>query len=205
MPPSYSVQAQVVDIRNLKDTPKATDAFLVDTNVWLWLTYTRLTSTPTQAHHYPNYLRAARNHGAKCFWCGLSLAELAHRIEATERQIFETTNGVSVKAKEFRHNYPNERPGVVAEVRAAWGMVKSLAQPLDLLMDEPTTDAALNRFQTQPLDGYDLFMLEAIDKAGIVQVLTDDGDYATVPNIQVFTANVNVVQRAQANGKLLIR
>lgn len=34
---NYTVRAAVVDIR--QDTPKREDAFLVDTNVWYWLTY----------------------------------------------------------------------------------------------------------------------------------------------------------------------
>jgi len=33
----YAVQAEVVDIRT--DRPRATDIFLVDTNVWFWTTY----------------------------------------------------------------------------------------------------------------------------------------------------------------------
>jgi hypothetical protein len=36
---NYTVQAEVVDIS--ADTPKTEDAFLVDTNVWYWLTYSR--------------------------------------------------------------------------------------------------------------------------------------------------------------------
>jgi hypothetical protein len=40
---------------------------------------------------------------------------------------------------------------------------------------------------------------------GVVQVITDDGDFATVPGIQVFTANRNVISAARSQGKLLIR
>jgi hypothetical protein len=40
---------------------------------------------------------------------------------------------------------------------------------------------------------------------GVVKVITDDGDFATVQGIQVFTANRNVVSTARAQGKLLKR
>ncbi len=86
--------------------------------------------------------------------------------------------------------------------------IQSLAVPLDeLTIDESTTNSALARFQTQALDGYDLFILEAIHKAnpGRVKVLTDDMDYATVPNIQLFTSNIQVIKLAKAQGKLLLR
>ena len=42
-------------------------------------------------------------------------------------------------------------------------------------------------------------------KAGIVKIITDDGDFSTVPNILVFTSNVNVIQAAKVQGKLLKR
>jgi hypothetical protein len=40
---------------------------------------------------------------------------------------------------------------------------------------------------------------------GVVQVITDDGDFSTVPGIQVFTANRNVIQAARAQGRLITR
>jgi hypothetical protein len=40
---------------------------------------------------------------------------------------------------------------------------------------------------------------------GVIQLITDDGDFATIPGIQVFTANRNVVTAARAQGKLLKR
>lgn len=134
-------------------------------------------------------------------YCGLSLAELAHNIEQTERQIFSST----LKPKEYRHNYPAQRAKVVAEVQAAWSQVKSTAVCTDVLVNEETTNTLLTRFQTQLLDGYDLLILEAMDKARIKQIITDDGDYVTVPGIKVFTANSSAIATAKSQGKLLIR
>lgn len=80
-----------------------------------------------------------------------------------------------------------------------------MAQTLDLQIDEQVTNAALSRLSSQPLDGYDLFILEAISKAGVVKVITDDGDFVTVPGIQIFTANHPVIKTAQSQGKLMKR
>jgi hypothetical protein len=142
---------------------------------------------------------------AKRFRCGLCLAELAHLIEKTEREIYETANGVKVGTKDYRHNLPAERANVVAEVQAAWAQVKSMSDPLAVTVDDPSTDAALLRFQSQPLDGYDLFILEGMSNGKVTQILTDDADYCTVPGIEVFTANRNVVHAAAAQGRLLKR
>lgn len=207
MPPSYVVQADVVDIR--VDKPKSTDALLVDTQVWLWMTYAHASAGanppwPNQLTDYPGYLKKALAIRPKLFRCGLSLAELAHRVEKTEHEIFEKAKS-PIKPKEFRHNQPTERANVVAQVQSAWSVVKAMSLPLDVAVDDLTTDAALTRFQTQPLDGYDLFILEAMNKAGIVQILSDDRDFCTVSGIQLFTANANVVAAARAQNKLVTR
>lgn len=198
---NYVVQAEVVNIRS--DQPKKDDIFLVDTNVWYWLTYTKASTSANnyQITYYPSYIAKAFSAQSLLLYCGLSLSELAHNIEQTEKQIFSS----ALKPKEYRHNYPAERANVIAEIQAAWSQVTSIAVSTDITVDEATTNSALTRFSTQPLDGYDLLILEAMDKAGIVQVITDDGDYVTVPGIRVFTANQNVLTAARNKSKLLTR
>lgn len=198
---NYTVQAEVVDIRS--DTPKKDDIFLVDTNVWYWYTYTNasISSRPYQIREYPSYLAKAISANSLLLYCGLSFAELAHQIEKTQREIFSST----IKPKEYRHNFPAERAKVVAEVQAAWNQVTSIAACAEILINETTTNTALIRFQTQLLDGYDLLILEAMDKAGVKQIITDDGDYVTVPGIKVFTANGGAISAARIQGKLLVR
>lgn len=203
----YSIHAEVVDIRS--DIPKPGDAFFIDTNVWYGMTYDRASHAdqppkPYQIRDYPAYIGKARKAGARLCRCGLSLAELAHLIEKAEREIFFRTNG-KIGTKEFRHNRLAERTDVVEEAQTAWGQIKAIGAPIALLVDEMTTDAALTRFRTQPIDGYDLFLLEAIAKAGITQIITDDGDFATIPMIQVFTSNHNVIKAAQNQAKLVKR
>ena len=201
MPVNYIVQAEVVDIRS--DAPKNEDIFLVDTNAWYWYTYTNasISSRPYQITEYPSYIAKAISANSLLLYCGLSLAELAHNIEQTEREIFSST----LKPKEYRHNFPNERAKVVAEVQSAWSQVTSTAVCTDVLVSEDTSNAALTRFQTQLLDGYDLLILEAMDKAGVTKIITDDGDYVTVPGIKVFTANGGAIAAAISQGKLLVR
>ncbi|SPD75144.1 conserved hypothetical protein [uncultured Desulfobacterium sp.] len=200
---NYTIQAQVVDITT--DTPKTEDVFLVDTNVWYWMTYPNAISfIPSQLSEYPGYLNKALGIHSRIHHSGLSLAELAHLIERTEREIYEKTVG-QIKPKEYRHNLAAERSRVFSEIQAAWGQVTALADPLTVTIDGHTTAAALNRFKTEKVDGYDLFILESMKNHGVVQVITDDGDFATVPGIQVFTANRNVINAARSQGKLIIR
>jgi predicted nucleic acid-binding protein len=210
---NYNIQAQVVDITI--DLPKSEDRFLVDTNVWYWMTYTRAsqrTRPPAQYQsiNYPAYTNTALNVGAKIFQSGLMLAELTHLIEKAEFEIFAQANPTIFRDpkrfdKDFRHSYIAERSQVVAEIQAVWAQVKGLAESLSLIIDATVTTDALNRLQSEKVDGYDLFILETMKKHGIIQVITDDGDFATVPGIQVFTANRSVINRASTQGKLITR
>ncbi len=84
MPINYTVLAEVVDIT--ADIPKNEDIFLVDTNVWYWMTYSRASQSARPPAHYqiskyPNYTNSALSVGARIFQSGLSLAELTHLIE----------------------------------------------------------------------------------------------------------------------------
>lgn len=207
MPVKYIVEADVIDLRI--GAPRPDDRFLVDSNVWFWTSYSWASQTALayQVSAYPPFLSKALASGGQLYRCNLSFAELAHSIERAELAIYNKTRpaGSEVETKEYRHNYPSERTNVVAEVQSAWDIVKTMAQPLDVVIDETTTDAALKRLPTAKVDGYDLFILEAMSKQGISQVITDDGDFSTVSGIQVFTANANVIALARSQGKFRIR
>lgn len=209
MPFTNSIQAEVIDVR--ADVPKSEDIFFIDTNVWYWLTYSKANSPSLsqrsrpnayQINDYPNYLQNAVVAGATIYCSGLSLSELAHRIERAECEIF---GGERFALKDFRRNHPLQRSQVVTEISSAWNQITSFARLLNLNVDEPTTNAALSRFATQLIDGYDLFLLETMRLHLVTKVITDDGDYVTVPGIQVFTANQNVINAAARQGKLLSR
>lgn len=201
---NYIVKSDVVDINN--DIPQSTDSFFVDTNVWFWLTYNRASQSPIayRTASYPSYIQKALNANSKLYRCNLSLSELAHLIEKTEHEVYCRSNG-KIKTKEFRHNYPNERNNVVLEIENSWLQVQSIAKPAEIVIDENAANLALSLLKFQNVDGYDLFMLQSLRPHGVSKVITDDGDFATIPGIQVFTANKNLIECARIQGKLLVR
>jgi len=88
----YVIQADVLDIRQA--VPSDKDCFLVDTNVWLWMTYSNAGHgepgwRTALMGQYAAFVQGAIAAGAKISCCGLSMAELSHVIEKTERQIHE--------------------------------------------------------------------------------------------------------------------
>ncbi|NET57505.1 MAG: type II toxin-antitoxin system VapC family toxin [Symploca sp. SIO2E6] len=198
---TLKVQAQVVDIRN--DTPKQQDRFLIDTNIWLYLYYNRA-STPGSSYQdytYTSYITKAKYARSSLFYCGLSLAEIAHVVEQREWD----ADLPELELKDYRHNYPAQRDKVVRKVKSIWNSVKRTGRSADILINKDTTQAALTKLQTQLLDGYDLFIVEAMNKAGVDQIITNDRDFVTVPNIVVFTANGGAIKAARSQGQLVVR
>lgn len=201
MPPSYDIHANIYDISVVK--PKKEDIFLVDTNVWFWMTYPTATHTAThyQTISYPNFLNDILNVGATLLRINLSLAELSHIIETTEHEIY--SNYVKkISLKEYRHNFKEERQRIVSNINTCWQQVESFAASLELKIEDCVATSALTNLNNVNVDGYDLFIIEAMKNSGIVKFITDDGDFSTVPNIDVYTANRNVVGAARSQGKL---
>lgn len=205
---TLTVRAHVVDIRAA--TPKDSDVFLVDTNAWNWLFYSRASLAPVapqayQLSDYPAFLKAAIGAQSSLHCYGLTFAELAHIIEKAEREIYAAQAGKDIYPKPFRHDYPNQRRKLVSLISDVWADVLSVSTMLDLDMDSGFMQSALSLFPSVGLDGYDLFMAEAALKAGVTQIVTDDGDYATVRGLTIFTANQKVIQAATSAGKLVTR
>lgn len=204
-----NVRASVIDL--LTDTPRSDDIFLVDTNVWVWQTYSNAGASSRIAaqkiREYTPYLNKTLIKGATLAYSSLILSELAFVIEKTECTIYNRRNKERLRTKTFRHSCPLARKNVVAEVQAAWSQVKAIAVPISVTIDEALTESALARYATQALDGYDLFILESMYRSGSgkVKVITDDIDYIGVPDIQVFTCNPQSIEIAQRQGKLMMR
>jgi predicted nucleic acid-binding protein len=206
MAANYQVRATVVDIRH--DQPRDNEIFVIDTNVWLWMTYTRASIGANIGHQvseYSSYFQKCLVKQGQFFFCGLTLAELAHVIEKMEHEIYQKVNATQITAKEFRHNFQAERSLVVNEIGSSWAQVKALGDCLDTSIDEDSLEAAELKLTAFPVDGYDVFIHELMDKHGVHNILTDDGDFSTVPNISMFTANQNVLTAAQQQGRLLNR
>jgi len=210
--PNYMVRASVVDIKS--DVPKLADRVWVDTNVLYWQTYSRASLRPRppqtyQTRTYPTWLSHALRAGSTLHWLALSFAELAHQIETAEREIAEGAGQIpgGTKPKDFRHNYSSQRANVIAEITNCWQAVESLASELPggVLADAGLIASSLPLMSRCAVDGYDLFMVEALKAAGVTKVLSDDGDFCTVGGITLFTANRWVIAAATAQGKLVAR
>jgi len=197
----YVVRARVFNLRRCVPAPG--DSYIVDTNVWYWTTYSRASLSGTrpkyyQVNEYPAFITGCLRTGATLWASPLVLAELAHRIEISEWQIYSALNG-PMPMKEFRHNLPAERRRVVAEIEASWSQVCSMANVYSLTVDSTVCERTVARMPELPLDSYDILSLpgEASATSSVRGVISDDGDFCGVQGLTLFTANQTVLNAAR--------
>lgn len=175
---------------------------MVDSNIWIYYTYPPACSMHSyHLNDYPEYLKKLASNGSELFYCPASISEIFHRIENTERKLFN----LNIKPKEYRHNYPSEWKKVQEIRRTCLEMINSTATMLDMNITKSKFENVLDIVDNSVLDGYDAFILYCMQEYGIDKILTDDGDFTSVPNIEVFTSNKNVVSSAKKQQQLLCR
>jgi hypothetical protein len=202
MPINYTVLADVVDVAG--HTPTSGQSFLVDTNVWFWMCYEAALDVEgsqrvSQVDPYLRFLRDCNAAGTKLYWSALLWSELAHQIEITEFKVAKMagiTNATT--CKEFRHLEPSNRSRVVQAIDDAWKQVEQLGCPLaDFPLGADCVATARAELPQTKLDGYDMFLVQALKKAKLTGIVTDDGDFTTAAGIRVFTCNRAALDSAQ--------
>lgn len=182
----------------------------MDSNVWYWMGYTKasIDAGVKQSDHYPKYLNKILTANGSLYKCTLSFAELAHSIERSERTIFNRSRNPEISTKAFRHDYPEERKKILAEIEDVWNLVEAMTggNTIEVNLDTSMILKSIERIKSEGLDGYDVFMIEALlAHGGITQVITDDGDFGQVEGITVFTANDYLIKTAKSQKKLVVR
>ena len=203
--PKFEIKASVVDIKECSIGED--DVLMVDSNVWYWTTCSnaseKINAAPYQIKQYPQFLKKAKKSGVRLWHSGLSLSEIGHLIENFYLDIYRKTKNLDISKKAFRHNLSDERRNVVEEIYLAWEQVENFSENLPCSIDRSNTQWAVEKMAKARLDGYDLFILHSMIDNNVLNILTDDGVFATVEGIKVFTANKNVLMKASEAGKLV--
>ena len=188
-------------IINLKShDPVKGEKIFVDTNVWYWFTYVSSKQMavvekpiPYQMNDYPDFIERALNNGAELYHCPLTLAELANNIEHAEFTYYKTYIDNNVRKKEFRKLNP-ERKTVVSEIEVAWSTICSISSLLNTELSAKTTTGAISLLASTTLDTYDCFYSQLMRDNSIDIIITDDGDFKSLPATCVYTSNRNMLR-----------
>ncbi|WP_419961792.1 hypothetical protein [Psychrobacillus sp. BM2] len=186
------------------------DCYLIDTNFFLWLAYSRLSLLEEkyqqyQIDEYPIYLENAINNGSKLKYSRLSFGEISQFIEKCEHEIYCLNNNSNVYFKSFRRNFPRERPNVVTEIKNSFSIIKGVSEGLIEELDDLILSLLENDLENNYLDGADSFIASFAKRNGIDKIIFDDADFASIEEVYLFTANERIIRESRRQGKLLNR
>jgi predicted nucleic acid-binding protein len=168
-------------------TPKATDRFLLDTNVLLYLFCPTAANDPTKAAPYSNFLLRARQAGSELCFSALILSEFVNRYLRLDFEAFKVSNPTAI---DFKRDF---RPSTdyltsVSELESAVKTyIYNLAIPLDdkfHLMGVGSLFADLENSDFN--DNHCCAMAEA---EGLIVVSEDRDWYVHRHRVNVLTAN----------------
>ena len=168
------------------------------------MTYSRISQSAAayQVTEYPNYISRALHKKATFYKCCLSFSELAHTIESCEYQ-YQTAMGNPFGGMKAFRNDPTSRGKVLGEIAAAHSVIGSMAKKISLNVVDKAVEFAHDDIKAYPLDVYNAFNLQAMKKQNLFRIITDDSDYASVPGIEIHTANRTLISDAKQQGKLI--
>lgn len=207
---TYEVQAKIIQASKYKPTGR--EHILLDTQILLWMYYSKFSSPMLgidrpagyQLKTYPALLKALLQTKSALYYTGLNLPELFHQIERFECALYSYETKTEMKPKQYRHAANEAMQKVFDEVRTIWDKLHSVAHLIPVALNDRFLQDTLVQYGASKVDGYDRFMLEVVRTAGIpLWILSDDGDMACIPEATVITENQSVLSQAY-NKKLVI-
>lgn len=189
--------ANIIDIRNVKkeDIPQD-EVFAVDTNALIWTHYSKASSPhinkhPYQVIEYPNFISKLMSNGNKIVTTTLNITELCNVTEHNEYRIYKAINKISsLSFKDFRKiqtermHYKNEIDTMIMEIKAAYDNQIEIINVSDEIIENYKKELCQNN-----CDVFDFIAIEHLKKLGIHNYITDDKDFTTVSDINLYTTS----------------
>lgn len=189
--------ANIIDIRNVKKEDILQDeVFAVDTNALIWTHYSKASSPhinkhPYQVIEYPNFISKLMSNGNKIVTTTLNITELCNVTEHNEYRIYKAINKISsLSFKDFRKiqtermHYKNEIDTMIMEIKAAYDNQIEIINVSDEIIENYKKELCQNN-----CDVFDFIAIEHLKKLGIHNYITDDKDFTTVSDINLYTTS----------------
>jgi len=150
------------------------------------------------------YVAEAIKAKSKLFHAAVTFAEIAHHVERTEYEIYNSINTPSLTKKQFRYQAA-EHAKVSQLVGQLWSKVEKHSVCAPVTVDAQANTRAAIRCSGESLDAYDAYIIECMMANGIQAIISEDSDFASVVGIVLVTSNTEVIKVATQLGKLVKR
>lgn len=178
-----------------------TRPFFLDTNVLYWYVYPRYGTTKKgverQAKPYYDFVDNLVSAGNPLYTSVYNISELLNVIEKNEYAIFDTANpDLHYSKKDFRRN-TIEREKVKKILLATLNNVENICHIVEHNFTYDLLKEFSDNFTKHRCDPFDYIILDHCIKASNLNIISDDDDFSTIPNINLFTANETALNTAK--------
>lgn len=178
-------------------------SFYVDTNIWYWLTYSN-SNTEEFAPDYATLLYRLNNlTNIKLLYSHLTFAELTAIIESDLYHSYQERTGMHLRRKSYRA-IPRERNNVVDNIASSIYQISQIAEPTDdsfvEILNYIKPDDFISTLRRTTLDGTDILMANFIKQNGVKNVITNDRDYLTISDLNIYTYDERTIEMAETKG-----
>lgn len=169
----------MVDVAGLPEH----ESFLVDTNVLCAVHFHSLWDI-NKVNTYSSFLRDLLKKGITLYVSALSLQELYHLIEKTERKLYEKTHG-KINKKDFR-KIVLERSRIANELQLIHQQIMGQYVIIDDVLDSEDINEFINKYTVHSYDPID-FTVVSHHASNCPNFITDDSDFKPDGSIVVYS------------------
>ena len=185
---------KITDINTFISINTATN-FCLDTNVLYWYTYPRydtLRSNPN-AQVYFDFVDKLVADGNPLFTTIYNISELLNIIEKNEFDIYKTLNSsVPIGKKDYRR-IESERTSLKNIMNTTMTNVNSICKVIDFNFSSPVLTSYIDNLSDHRCDVFDYLILNHYVETNNLNIISDDSDFSTFQNINLYTANTNIL------------
>ena len=175
-------------------------AFFLDTNVLYWYVYPRYGTTKKGVEHqakpYYDFVDSLVSAGNPLYTSVYNLSELLNVIEKNEYDIFDAAHAdLHYSKKDFRRN-ATERSRVKRILTTTFNNATSICHVVGHDFTYELLKEFSDKFEEHRCDPFDYIILNHCIKTKNLNIVSDDDDFSTIPDINLFTANETTLNAA---------
>ena len=173
-----------------------TRCFFLDTNVLYWYTYPRF-SLPghlnPSAQIYYDFIDSLTSAGNPLKTSVYNLTELLNVVEKNEYDIYcKLHPDLPLSRKDFRR-MADERQKVSQMIKTTMNNALNICSITDFNFTSETLTSFSNEFTNHRCDVFDYAILKNCISTKDINIISDDGDFSSMPGINLYTANENIL------------
>lgn len=183
----------VIDIKNVDISLIKKQKFGIDTNILYWMHYSKgALKSNYQTSMYPSFISDLIKSDNKLYTTVYNLSELLYIIERNEFQQYRSKKKLDITKKEYR-DIVVERRLLKTEYESVLGQVKSIYNIHEFEINIVGVDDFTTNLNEHLCDNFDYHIINELKLQGINNYITDDSDFKSISDINLYTANPNVI------------